>query len=202
MLGYFSVSNLNTLFTNIFTNITATTTNNFIANNSGIGTNTTFIFNNAAWGQSNFFVSTPKYGSMLLGGVSNRIGLNGSYSTIVGGMANYLVGAAGGDGLSFIGGGISNTIQESVISFIGGGKSNIVTGTGSAIVGGSFNAVAVGNTLSSDYSSVLGGSYNIIAPSSFASQDVTGSSILGGLSNVVNGSYSMAGGRNAASFMG
>jgi len=196
IFGPLSVTNIAGISNALYTNITTIVTNNFIANNNGVGTNTALYFTSAAWGLSNYFVSGTKYGSALLSGVSNKIDFNGTYSTIVGGIQNRIVGPASGDAMDFVGGGRSNYISESYLSAIVGGFSNTVVGNSSSILGGEYNAVANTVGLVSSDSTIAGGSYNLIAPPSTAIVDLIGSSVTGGSSNVVKGSYSTAGGLN------
>jgi hypothetical protein len=208
MLGYWSVSNQLTLSNSIVTNITISTTNNFIANQSGLGTNTWLtnatlsssapdvnsVNNGGKWnfaalsaGQANTNTGSG-YGAGVLSGTTNKINAAGA-ALIAGGTFNTING--GGGNAETIVGGAYNTLNGSAgISsvggnLIGGGLSNAVhvVATASSILGGMLNVEEGGS-----YAVILGGRANTNL------QD--GAVILGGQTNRNNGHWSVAAGRN------
>jgi len=111
-------------------------------------------------------------GGLIVGGIRNTlIGGSGNADIIVGGSWNTINGSAGISSVdaNFLGGGFSNTIQNvSTFAFLGGGYNNALQGAYAINLGG------ISNTNLND-----------------------GSVILGGSSNRVTGTWSIAAGRNA-----
>lgn len=200
-LGYFSVSNINQLLTNVF--LAATT--NSIASLNGKGTNPVlfsptlyspvFSFlsviggtNNsvgagpfdAIWGGSGNASAFGTMGITIVGGTNNAIfspGIPPILSTIVGGALN-----KEGGSFDFIGGGFQNAITTfSDYATIAGGNSNLIGNGTSGTPLGTADVIS-------------GGQYNIIIPSGVGA---VASTIPGGQSNVITRSYSLAAGHNA-----
>jgi hypothetical protein len=111
-----------------------------------------------------------------------------------------------------IGGGSSNTLQNGWASFIGGGTGNRITGTSSVIAGGTNNIVGdydfgspdssvygdyaliaggANNRVLSHFSTIMGGSANLVAA------NADHGLVLGGSSNVVEGSFALSAGKRA-----
>ena len=160
-------------------------------------------------------------GNSVLGGgelgATNRIdGAATCHATIAGGKNNYIQGTAStnpNDATnSFIGAGVSNTVQT-ISAFIGGGSSNLCANgaDASAICGGSLNSVTAafgfigagsGNSINSggNYSVIPGGQANTISgPNSIAAgqaNSVTSAwSTAFGTDHIVSGDYGTALGR-------
>jgi len=211
MLGYWSVSNQVAQSNALFTNMVLLATNNYIANNGGFGTNarlysTRLLWNStelslagpsnpgsqmdfasAAWGEANTNNSSG-FGGAILSGATNRMVADGG-GLIVGGIRNTLIGGSGN--ADIIVGGSWNTINGSAgissvdANFLGGGFSNTIQNVSTfAFLGGGYN-----NALQGAYAINLGGLSNTNLND--------GSVILGGSSNRVTGTWSIAAGRNA-----
>jgi len=209
-LGYWSISNQNAISNSIVTNVVQITTNNFIANSNGLGTNGTLYtfhfewdsaapgknlannllgaqlnFGTAAFGQANTNISGSDFGAAIRSGTTNRI-VTGGAEVIAGGAYNVINGSSGNGDV--IGGGYCNTINSVVgisgidASGIGGGISNKMAGI-SSVIGGGFD-----NQLTGNYAVNLGGLAN--------TNIADGSAILGGYSNRVTGANSTTVGRN------
>lgn len=142
LTGYFSQTNIVPIFTAI-TNAIITTSNAFVLNLNGYGTNPTFIFTTALWGNSNYLKggASAKAGEAILSGSSNII--NGAYSTIVGGYTNKLDSSGSFD---FIGGGYANYLLEGSSSTIMGGQYNAMSSANYSFIGGGYsNSVSANN---------------------------------------------------------
>jgi hypothetical protein len=184
-------SNTNTL---IGTKLNITTFNTYTSNtNTLIGTklNTSTFSTYTAQTNSRLLFSSNTIGSTFRIGSDNLS--SGCYSTISGGQCNSTVSGGGfisnystvGGGqcnnsvgnYSTVGGGTGNNAVNTY-STVGGGCGNISRGTGSFVGGGQSNVLA----LNSNYSSILGGISNCV--------DGQRSTIIGGTSNVVEGCHS------------
>lgn len=208
MLGYFSVSNLQATFTNIFTNAIGIASNNAIANAGGFGTNTrlysltgvwnwpeqsisasgglSFNFASAASGQANTNNGSG-FGAAILSGATNRLLLDGG-GVIAGGIWNTLSGGAGNADV-IVGGSWNGIVGSAGISsidanFLGGGFSNNIA----SVSAFSFLGGGLKNKLVGSYAVNLGGTAN--------TNVADGSVILGGATNSVTGAWSIAAGRN------
>lgn len=203
-LGYWSISNQNQLMTNIFIAVGS----NYIANNNGIGTNTTTFtpggvinhqyFDSAAWGNSNA-ISGSGNGALVLAGRSNNIALTGG--AIIGGGFGNSISSFGqnNDGIfngssNFVGTANNSTIVGGFHNHIPTGQSSVISGGWTNVTVGSFSSIGGGlqNLIQSEAGTIVGGESNsILGAASIAS------TILGGKSNSINSaSYSTAGGRN------
>lgn len=203
-LGYWSISNQNQLMTNIFIAVGS----NYIANNNGIGTNTTTFtpggvinhqyFDSAAWGNSNA-ISGSGNGALVLAGRSNNIALTGG--AIIGGGFGNSISSFGqnNDGIfngssNFVGTANNSTIVGGFHNHIPTGQSSVISGGWTNVTVGSFSSIGGGlqNLIQSEAGTIVGGESNsILGAASVAS------TILGGKSNSINSaSYSTAGGRN------
>jgi hypothetical protein len=163
------------------------------AGNSGRWSNISGGYQNQVFGE----------GSVVAGGASNKITINGNNSSILGGGYNYTSG-----NYSIVGGGRYNsatTTYSSIFgghanraagtySFIGNGVGNRAFGQRSSITNGNSNSAETNfssvinglqNRVSSTYSSILNGKYNLISGNF--------SSVFGGSSNTVSGINSAIG---------
>lgn len=201
-LGYWSVSNQNQIIANVITNITTNTANGFIASLNGFGTNTYLTNPIVIWnldaarnvvangGVLNFQalsagVSITNIGSgsgaAILSGATNRLAAAGA-SVIVGGANNGIFSAA--NNFDVIGGGQSNSIAGVDGSVIAGGIQNNNRSFYSFVAGGSQNTIEA----AAAWSAILGGQYN--------TNKQQGGVVIAGLSNLVNGLWTYAAGRN------
>lgn len=198
-LGYFSVSNLQGMSNSIITNIVTLATNNYIANNSGYGTNTYLTNATMSWwssaanlmfqafkGGQNNSISGSGYGAAVLSGATNSLSIDGA-GIVVGGMFNALGGGSG---------------NADVI--VGGARNTLVGIGGTGNIGGNFIGAGLSNRLGSSFFSFLGagsvndleGSHAVILGGQANTNLTDGGVILGGQSNRVNGLWSVAAGRN------
>lgn len=204
LLGYFSVTNLNSISNIIVSSVTVTTTNNFIANNNGNGTNTslkspiltwnvtgglssaanggaTMNFQNMAAGMSNTNNLGAGLGAAVLSGATNLIQNHGA-SVIAGGMNNIINGfAQNGGGILA---GVSNFVTGVSYSSIVGGAQNINNAYYSFIGGGTLNDMQ------------NNAQWGVIGGGNFNTNNGLGGVIPGGQSNFISGSWSTAEGRN------
>lgn len=191
-VGFFSITNFNTISNGIVTNVVTITTNNFIASLNGIGngtslTNPVLTFVNAPFGTANTISGGLAYDATLSGRTNSITA--GNDSVIAGGQKNII---SGGSSFDTIGGGLSNSIASGT-SFIGGGQGNSMAlnyNTG-VIDGGFFNLMSGSGSVSCFIS---GGQYNLITP--FDANGTMASGILGGQSNIVKNVFDTAMGRN------
>lgn len=174
---------------------------------SGGNTNTILDSIQSFIGNGNLNGITSSLSSVIAGGKSNYL-LGSTYSVIVGGNLNVITGVVGvsSSQYSFIGGGFTHIVDNSLNSFIGGGATNRIFYSGfSSIVGGKDNGIQhFGGHLTPTYSFIGGGSDNIIDISDVGVIcggidgrifDSDYSAIVGGQNNDIEGSlYSFVGG--------
>lgn len=151
--------------------------------------------------------------STISGGVSNISAAGGDYNTISGGFSNNLTSStshstiAGGNTnysdspYTTIGGGDRNYIwANSAYSTISGGLTNVTYGQYTTVSGGNGNGTGAGDPIA-PYGSVAGGWLNLVQDNSptviggeegyaFGDHSV----VVGGLSNITLGAYSLTGG--------
>src|SRR5581483_8001157 len=178
----------------IVTNLTIATTNNFVANVGGKGTNNTFIFNTAAWGTNNYDQS---FASAVLGGISNIVVDGNNYALIAGGATNVITGTFGTAFDSAIVGGEANKIGNTRTATILNGLRNQIgsAAENSFILGGSDNLLdSADGTGRPNFSGILAGSGNKI----LANENVSyfSSFIFGGSGNLISNQFGIAIGQN------
>lgn len=195
-VGWLSFTNLSSYISNVVvTNVTSSTNNNFIANQTGLGTNTTLYnpnlqFSTALFGLQNTIVSGSV--AAILSGQSN-IMVNHSWAVIAGGTGNSMTGGSvNGDS---IGGGASNSVGATAYGTVSGGFFNSIgiNSTFATVSGGDNNAVGT-STFSSQNSTIAGGEYNSAIGN--AAGNGSYSMILGGQSNITYRNFDTVGGAN------
>lgn len=181
---------------NISANISGGFGNNIMAGNDqaviGGGTGNTIRPNTLAsviGGGSGNIVSDNAVYSVICGGLVNLISSAATQSAIVGGQGNSITYTLGADSLSFIGGGLLNTIDDYPLNVIVGGSGHtIAKGSSSFIGGGTDNGIdSLGGA-----NTISGGNDNTISI-----QDAMGgyATIGGGRINTANSNYcTVAGG--------
>jgi len=210
MLGYWSKTNQDQLFYNATNSVNITASNNFVSNLGGYGTNDRFF--------SARLLSTDAIGEKSL--ANNGSGMQFDFASAAFGQANTNVASGYGaailsgatnrlnlDGGGVIVGGLWNSLGGGAgnADVIIGGASNTLSGIGGiGAIGGNLIGAGYKNTLGTAFfSSILGGTSNSMNGSYAAILGGWGNTnlqdggvILGGRTNRVNGLWSVAAGRN------
>jgi hypothetical protein len=175
-IGFLSITNLqamsNNIVTNVITTITTITTNNFIANTNGFGTNTA-LYNISAlqWASGNILLGFGTYGAatannFIAGSTPNLASITdlASGSAVIEGINNTISGSKATQ--AFIAGGSANVITQGCFGVISGGILNKIIGgssgvTSDGIFGGSGNVIS-NTAIDANISTILGGQNNFI----------------------------------------
>lgn len=141
---------------------------------SAAGNDTEVQFNSAGFLKAFPSFTYKHYARGITVGDFQTLGVNASYSGLLGGTQNAVI--SGCSGVTF---GLSNSATN-IYTFVGGGRSNLGGGANSVVVGG------CGNSAINTFGTVVGGEGNYV-PS-------VNSAIVGGKSNTADSDYSFIGG--------
>jgi hypothetical protein len=147
-------------------------------------------------------IEAQSFASFVGAGSDNSVGPSAAHAAIVGGFDNHVRPQAQ---YSFIGAGAQNLVStQAYVSVIGGGQANRIEAARSTLVGGISNIVGRGSyeafigggngskiEFGAYRSAILGGAHGLVRSNAWYA------TVLGGLSNVVGGPYSIAAGNRA-----